>query len=153
MMVRFFSLWHFAAVKSCCFLWIIAAQKRDLQLQNQTRESWKFPYSVWWKSRHLWWSNPLSSFQYPSSIKSLILALLNSVLSQKKKKILRIKPTNLGETLLAAEFSTFTLDIQMGISWAFDIEIKQFKSPNSSTCLGLQLWWRIQSEIKSLQIT
>jgi hypothetical protein len=84
MMVRFFSLWHFAAVKSCCFLWIIAAQKRDLQLQNLTRESWKFPYSVWWKFRHLWWSNPLSSFQYPSSIKSLILALFNSVLSPKK---------------------------------------------------------------------
>jgi len=52
MMVRFFSLWHFAAVKSCCFLWIIAAQKRDLQLQNQTRESWKLAGSCGEKERN-----------------------------------------------------------------------------------------------------
>jgi len=38
---------------------------------------------------------PLSSFQYPSSIQSLILALFNSVLG--KKKILRISPANLGK--------------------------------------------------------
>jgi len=38
---------------------------------------------------------PLSSFQYPSSIQSLILALFNSVLGQ--KKILRISPANLGK--------------------------------------------------------
>jgi hypothetical protein len=37
---------------------------------------------------------PLSSFQYPSSIQSLILALFNSVLGP--KKILRISPANLG---------------------------------------------------------
>jgi hypothetical protein len=46
-----------------------------------------------------------------------------------------------------------TLDIQTGISWAFDIEIKRFKSLNSSTCPGLQPWWRIQSEINSFWIT
>jgi len=57
---------------------------------------------------------PLSSFQYHSSIQSLILSLFNSVLGL--KKILRIRPANLGQTLLAAGFSTFTLDIQMGIS-------------------------------------
>jgi len=55
--------------------------------------------------------------------------------------------------LLAAEFSTFMLDIQMGTSWASDIEIKWFKSSNSSTCLGLQLWWRSRSEIKSFYKT
>jgi hypothetical protein len=38
---------------------------------------------------------PLSSFQYPSSIQSLILSLFNSVLG--KKKILRISPANLGK--------------------------------------------------------
>lgn len=43
----------------------------------------------------------------------------------------------------------FTLDTPMGISWAFDIKIKWFKSPNSSTHLGLQLLWRVWSEIKS----
>jgi len=37
----------------------------------------------------------------------------------------------------------------MRISWASDNEIKRFKSPNSSTHTGLQLSWRIQSEIKS----
>jgi hypothetical protein len=41
-----------------------------------------------------------------------------------------------------------TLDIQTGKSWASDIEIKRFKSPNLSTHLGLQFWWRSQSEIK-----
>jgi len=41
----------------------------------------------------------------------------------------------------------------MGISWASDIEIKWFKSPNSFACLGLKLWWRSRSEIKSFYIT
>jgi hypothetical protein len=41
----------------------------------------------------------------------------------------------------------------MGISSASDIEIKWFKSPNSSTRLGLKLWWRSQSEIKSFYRT
>jgi hypothetical protein len=39
-------------------------------------------------------SAPLSSFQYPFSIQSLILALFDSVLGP--KKILRINPANLG---------------------------------------------------------
>jgi hypothetical protein len=89
---------------------------------------------------------PLSSFQYHSSIQSLILTLFDSVLGP--KTILRISPANLGYILLAVEFSALTLDIQMGISWASDIEIKWFKSPNLSTCLGIQLWWRSRSEIK-----
>ena len=55
--------------------------------------------------------------------------------------------------LLTAGIPAFILDIQMGISWASDIEIKRFKSPNTSTCLRLQLWWRIQSEINSFWIT
>jgi len=38
---------------------------------------------------------PLSNFQYPSSIQSLILVLFDSVLGP--KKILRIKPANLGK--------------------------------------------------------
>jgi hypothetical protein len=58
------------------------------------------------------------------------------------------KQTQVG-TLLTTGFSAFTLDIQTGISWAFDIEIKGFKSPNSSTRSGLQIWWRIWSEKKS----
>ena len=41
------------------------------------------------------------------------------------------------------------LNIQIGISWASDIEIKWFKIPNSSTRLGLKLWWMSRSEIKS----
>ena len=58
---------------------------------------------------------PLSSFQYPSSIQSLILALFNSVLGP--KNILRISPANLSYILPMAEFSAFTLDIsQRGIS-------------------------------------
>jgi hypothetical protein len=57
---------------------------------------------------------PLSSFQYHSSIQSLILTLFDSVLGP--KEILRISPANLGYILPAAEFSTLTLDIQMGIS-------------------------------------
>jgi hypothetical protein len=59
----------------------------------------------------------------------------------------------LGYILPTAEFSTLTLDIQMGISWASDIEIKWFKRPNSSTRLGLKLWWRSRSEIKSFYRT
>jgi hypothetical protein len=51
--------------------------------------------------------------------------------------------------LLAAGFSTFRLDIQTWISWASDIEIKQFRNQNSSTRIRLQLSWRIQSQIKS----
>jgi hypothetical protein len=90
---------------------------------------------------------PLSSFQYHSSIQSLILTLFDSVLGP--KKILRISPANLGYILLTAEFYALTLDIQMEISWASDIKINWFKSPNSSTCLGLKLWWRSWSEIKS----
>jgi hypothetical protein len=57
---------------------------------------------------------PLSSFQYHSSIQSLILTLFDSVLGP--KTILRISPANLGYILLAVEFSALTLDIQMGIS-------------------------------------
>jgi hypothetical protein len=38
---------------------------------------------------------PLSNFQYPSSIQSLILSLLDLVLGP--KKILRISPANMGK--------------------------------------------------------
>jgi integral membrane sensor domain MASE1 len=57
---------------------------------------------------------PLSSFQYPFSIQSLILTLFDSVLGP--KKIIRISLANLGYILHATEFSALTLDIQMGIS-------------------------------------
>jgi hypothetical protein len=50
----------------------------------------------------------------------------------------KIAKTRVG-ILLAAGFSAFTLDIQMRISWASNIEIKRFKNPNSSTRTGLQL--------------
>jgi hypothetical protein len=94
---------------------------------------------------------PLSSFQCPS-IQSLNLAHFDSVVSP--KKILRISPANLGKNPSRSQESLLsTLDIQTGISWAFDIEIKWFKSLNSSTCLGIQLWWRIPSEINSFWIT
>ena len=58
---------------------------------------------------------PLSSFQYPSSIQSLISALFDSVLGPKKN------PSNqsreLGQKIiLAAGIPAFTLDIQTGIS-------------------------------------
>ena len=43
---------------------------------------------------------------------------------------------------------TFLLDFQTWISLASDIKIKRFKSPNSSTHVGLQLLWRIQGERK-----
>jgi len=90
---------------------------------------------------------PLSNFQCPSSIQSLNLALFNSVLGP--KKILRISPANLGKNPSRGQESLLsTLDIQTGKSWASDIEIKRFKSPNLSTHLGLQFWWRSQSEIK-----
>jgi hypothetical protein len=92
----------------------------------------------------------LSSFQCPSSVQCLNLAHFDSVLGP--KKILQISPANLGYILPAAEFSALTLDIQMRISWASDIEIKWFRSPNSSTRLGLKLWWS-WSEIKSFYRT
>jgi hypothetical protein len=88
---------------------------------------------VWKKSCHLWWSSPLSSFQYPSSIQSLILTIFDSVLDPKKN--LSNQPRELGLYPSRGRI----LDIQMRISWAFDIEIKWFKSPNSSTRLGLKL--------------
>jgi hypothetical protein len=144
-------------------------------------------------------SAPLSSFQYLSSIKSLILALFNSILGP--KKILWIRPANLrknpsrgrnpyfhtrysNENILSfwywnqaiqkpkfiyvsrtitlmrdSKWDKFVLNnriatklgwklsrgrilcfharFQTGISWAFNIEIKPFKSPNSSMCSGL----------------
>jgi hypothetical protein len=49
--------------------------------------------------------------------------------------------------LLAAEFSTFTSDIQTGISRAPDIEIKQFESLNSPIRSGLRLSRRIPGEL------
>ena len=52
---------------------------------------------------------PLSSFQYPSSIQSLILTPFDLVLGP--KKILRISPANLGYILPTTEFSIITLDI------------------------------------------
>jgi hypothetical protein len=58
--------------------------------------------------------HPLFSFQYPSSIQSLILTIFDLVLGP--KKILRISPANLGYILPVAEFSALTLYIQMGIS-------------------------------------
>jgi len=54
---------------------------------------------------------------------------------------------------LAAGIPVFTLDIQTRISWASDIKIKRFKSPNLYTRPGLQLWWRVWSEIKSFSRT
>jgi len=58
---------------------------------------------------------PLSSFQCPSSIQSLILALFNSVLGP--KKILRISPANLGKNPSRGQESLLsTLDLQTGIS-------------------------------------
>jgi len=127
-----------------------AKKKERNQMEGAAAKS-HFRYSVWKKSCHLWWSSPLSSFQYPSSIQSFILTIFDSVLGP--KKILRINPANLGYILPAAEFSALTLDIQMGISWASDIKIKWFKTPNSSTHLGLKLWWRSRSEIKSFYRT
>jgi hypothetical protein len=43
----------------------------------------------------------------------------------------------------------FHARFQTWISWASHIEIKQFKSPNSSMRPRLQLWWRSRREIKS----
>jgi hypothetical protein len=58
---------------------------------------------------------PLSSFQYPSSIQSLILTLFDSVLGP--KKILRISPANMGKNPSRGQESLLsTLDIQTGIS-------------------------------------
>jgi len=71
---------------------------------------------------------PLSSYQCPSSIQSLNLAHFDSVLGP--KKILWISPANLGKNLSCGQESLLsTLDIQTGISWAFDIEIQRFKRP------------------------
>jgi hypothetical protein len=64
----------------------------------------------------------------------------------------RIAKTRVG-ILLAAGFFAFMLDIQKEISWAFIIEMRRFKNSNSSTYRGLQLLWRIQSEIKLFWIT
>jgi len=107
-------------------------KKERNQLESAAARS-HFLYSVWKKSCHLWWSSPLSSFQYPSSIQSLILTIFDSVLDPKKN--LSNQPRELGLYPSRGRI----LDIQMRISWAFDIEIKWFKSPNSSTRLGLKL--------------
>jgi len=95
---------------------------------------------------------PLSSFQCPSSIQSLILALFDSVLGP--KKILRISPANSGKKPFSRPgIPAFNTRYSNAISWASDIEIKWFKSPNSSMRLGLKLWWRSRSEIKSFYRT
>jgi len=56
--------------------------------------------------------------------------------------------TKLAWTPSRGRILCFHARFQIWISSASDIEIKQFKSPNSSTCPGIQLWWRIQSEKK-----
>jgi hypothetical protein len=94
---------------------------------------------------------PLSSFQCPSSIQSLNLAHFNSVLGP--KKILRISPANLGKNPSRGQESLLsTLDIQTGISWAFDIEIKRFKRPKFIYMSWTTTLMRIQSEINSFWI-
>ena len=58
---------------------------------------------------------PISSFQYHSSIQSLILTLFDSVLGPKKNPLNQSR--ELGQKIiLAAGIPAFTLDIQMGIS-------------------------------------
>ena len=111
-----------------------------------------FPIRCGKKSCHLWWSNP--PLQLSISFFNSIPHFSTFRFSPWSKKILRISPANLGKNSSRGQESLLsTLDIQTGISWAFDIEIERFKSPNSSTCPGIQLWWRIQSEINSFCIT
>jgi hypothetical protein len=57
--------------------------------------------------------------------------------------------TKLGWKPSRGKILCFHARFQTEISWVFDIEIKQFKSSNSSTFPGLQIWWRSWSEIKS----
>jgi hypothetical protein len=58
----------------------------------------------------------------------------------------KIFPCKLGLKSFSWQDSLFsTLDIQTGISWAYDTKIKQFKSPNSSAHTGLKLPWRVQT--------
>jgi len=57
--------------------------------------------------------------------------------------------TKLGWKPSRGKILCFHARFQTGISWVSDIGIKQFKSSNSSTCPGLQIWWGIWSEIKS----
>jgi hypothetical protein len=134
------------------FMAFCSCQKLLFPMNYSCTKTWFFLFGVVEILSFMMITAPLSSFQYPSSIQYLILAPFDSVLGP--KKILRISPANLGKNPSRGQESLLsTLDIQTGISWVFDIEIEWFKTPNSSTCTGLQLWWRIQSEINSFWIT
>ena len=89
-----------------------------------------------------WFHLQLNPLFYHFSIQSLV-----------QKKSFESGLRTWAKILFAAGIPAFTLNIQTGISWASDIEIKRFNSQNSSKYPRLQLWWRIQGEINSFWIT
>jgi len=99
----------------------------------------------------LWYRN--QAIQKPKFISTYMTKTSMKVQSEIKSFWRTKLQQNSVGNLLAAWFSAFTLDIQKGIFWAFVIEIRRFKNPNSSKRIGLQLSWKIQSEIKSFWIT
>jgi hypothetical protein len=165
-------VWLLSFHRASCSLWNESIKTWSQALQS-ARQTWKPAGNLQRKkgkksdggcsckvSFSLFGVEKILSFMMIQPPLQLSISFFNSIphfnnfrLSPWSKKILRISPVSLGYILPAAEFSTLTLDIQMGISWASDIEIKWFKSPNSSTRLGLKLWWRSQSEIKSFYRT
>ena len=94
---------------------------------------------------------PLSSFQYHSSIQSLILTLFDSVLGPKKN------PSNHSRELglYPSRDRIFCPHVRYsnGNILRFWYRNQVIQKSNSSTRLGLQPWWRSRSEIKSFYKT
>jgi len=165
-------VWLLSFHRASCSLWNESIKTWSQALQS-VRQTWKPVGNLQRKkgkksdggcsckvSFSLFGVEKILSFMMTQPPLQLSISFFNSIphfnnfwFSPWSKKILRISPANWGYILPAAEFSALMLDIQMGISWASDIEIKWFKSPNSSTRLRLKLWWRSQSEIKSFYRT
>ena len=130
-------------------------------MQTQRKNAWRGEEKQTWRRRSCsnvesvmiaWFVfvcfNPLPSVLYFHLFFSLLSLLLPAFLISQQRK-------DEGRNSLCSLrfFSPNCLPLlcffSFWISWASDIKIKRFKSPNLSTYPGLQLWWRIQSEIKS----
>ena len=109
-----------------------------------------FPYSVWKKSCHLWWSRP--PLQLSMSFNSI--PHFNTFrFSPWSKNNPSNQPRELGLYPSRGRILCPHVRYSNGNILSSDIEIKWYKSTNSSMRLGLKLWCKSQSEIKSFYRT
>ena len=106
--------------------WRIRSEKKKLMDKIYPQSAWS---KLFWRKGFSWqWQNHfLVQILVDLSNLKPKLGFSNKIY----KSWVRIIP--------ATRFSSFTLDIQMQLTWDFDIQIKQFKTQNSSTRARLKL--------------